>query len=143
MNNKLGTFITIIAVLIGGAFGRGVVRNYFDRQDSATITEELNKAAKEINKNCPQQIDEDTRLDKAVSGPGTRFSYYYTLVKHPSTNIDKKLFDKEIGPAIKKNALSGEGIRKMLKSGINVEYHYYGNDGIKISMVKLDPSDLN
>lgn len=139
MDNKLRTVITIIAVLIGGAFGKGLVRNFFSYKNAGNVTQELEKAAKEINSSCPKQLDEDTRLDSAKSGPGKKFSYYYTLTKYSSKDVAKDVFDKEIAPEIKKNAVKGDGVKTMLKNGISVEYHYSGKDGKYISMVKIDP----
>lgn len=142
MKNKIGTIITVIAILIGGAMGKGVVRSFFNQSGTKNIVQELEKAAIEINSSCPKLLDEETRLDGAKSGPGKKFSYYYTLVKYSAQEVEKSIFDKDIAPEIKKIALKGDGIRTMLGNGIFVEYHYSGKNGKFISMVKIDPSDL-
>lgn len=142
MNNKIGTIITVIAVLIGGFIGRVAVNKFFSGNQEKKVIEGLNQAAKEINAKCPQQVDDDTRLDKAVSGPGLKFAYFYTLSKYSSNDISQESFDRDVAPLIKKNALTGDGTRTMLKNKIFIEYHYSGNDGKKISSIKLKPTDL-
>ncbi|GAB4281024.1 MAG: hypothetical protein Kow0029_25940 [Candidatus Rifleibacteriota bacterium] len=142
MKNKIGAFIMVMALLIGGAMGKSLVKHFFSARNESNLTRELEQAAKEINQKCPRQIDEETRLDKAVAGPGKKFSYFYTLSRFNAADIDKSVFDKEVAPDIKKNALAGSGIQTMLKAGITVEYHYSGLDGKKITMVKLLPSEL-
>jgi hypothetical protein len=142
MKSNLGTIIMAIAVILGGMIGKAAMNKFFEVREETKIEEGLDQAAKEINKSCPKQIDEDTRIDKAIHGPGKKFAYYYTLTRYSSKDISKEAFDSEIAPAIKKNALGGDGIKTMLKKGILVEYHYAGKDGGKISMIKLKPSDL-
>lgn len=44
------------------------------------IEAELQKVSKELNKNCPQMIDEVTRMDKTSAGPGKLLTYFYTVL---------------------------------------------------------------
>lgn len=139
MKENLGKIITVLAIVIGSFLGSSFSEKILGT-GHASIQEQLQEAEDEINKTCPQQIDNDTRLDKVQGGPGKRFAYYYTLVNIDSERLPKEVFDEKIGPEIKKNAINGDGVQTMLKKGITVEYHYTGKNGKKISHISIDPS---
>lgn len=140
MKENLGRIIAVI-LLVSASFLGSTFSEKILGTGSASIQEQLKEAEDEINKTCPQKLDNDTRLDKVKSGPGKKFTYYYTLINIDSDKLPKEAFDEQIGPEIKKNAIDGEGVQTMLKKGITVEYHYAGKDGKKISHISIDPSN--
>lgn len=66
-----GASLRAIAIVVGLSLGlAGVFR--------PSTQSEIDKAAREVNATCPQQIDANVRMDKLVPGP-MRMTYYYTF----------------------------------------------------------------
>jgi hypothetical protein len=72
---------------------------------SGRLNEGFTKAAEQINNRGPIMVDQETRLDKSVAGPGARLTYFYSLPKYSSEDINRKLLLASLEPAIKKQVM--------------------------------------
>jgi len=94
-----------IVELIVGAIFFGV--SYFAVQQLFFKPPSLDKAmmemVSEINKSCPIMIDQETRLDNAITLPKNIFQYNYTLVNIEKATTDTVEMRKFLEPIIINN----------------------------------------
>jgi hypothetical protein len=57
-------------------------------EDEEEKVKALAEVANEINQACPKVLDDWTRIDSAVAGPGLRLTYRYTLTLPPGADAD-------------------------------------------------------
>lgn len=85
MWKKVVTVLTFVAVLvaagIGGQIGKQVGKVAFapskstQQQIEEQLLEDFSKAAVQANSRGPVMVDQDTRWEKSVAGPGARLAY--------------------------------------------------------------------
>ena len=84
--NIRNMILTIVASIAGFAIGYLIVNSLFTSPSG--FDKQLMKAAEEINNVCPIMVDSGTRLDNAISIPGNKLAYNYTLVNLLKADID-------------------------------------------------------
>ena len=88
---------------------------FSSKSDSGTGEAELyegfNKAAELSNKRGPIMVDQDTRWDKTVAGPGARLTYYYSFPKYSSLDIKRDWLLTNIQPEVKKSVCGSEEMK--------------------------------
>src|SRR3979411_3198865 len=86
-------------------FGANVFGALIGRSGSlgheASVDDALAKVSAQMNKKMPIAVDQDTRLDRVSAEPGQHFTYHYTLVSVPSSNVDQANFNTLIKPQLK------------------------------------------
>lgn len=101
----------------------------------------LVKAASQINKKLPMNVDENTRLDSVSAVPGRQFIYHYTLVTLNSTDVSADKFDSVVKPQLKNRLCESADMQNFLKNGVTISYLYKGKDGQPIGGAKFAPSE--
>ncbi|WP_349430995.1 surface-adhesin E family protein (plasmid) [Methylomarinum sp. Ch1-1] len=92
------------------------------------IIEGFEKAAKEVNRNAPTMIDQDTRLDKVTVGPGAKATYHYTFPKYSSQEIGQDWLQTNLRPLVMRPSIEFGGI---------YIFSYSGNDKVEITNFKI------
>ena len=147
MPKKLLIVLGFIAILIAAAIGKGIGKAAFSpSQPSAQqIEEKLNEgftnAAEQSNKRGPVMLDQDTRLDKTVAGPGARVTYFYSFPKHSSQDITAIWLHENIEPVVRKSACASKEMRPSLQYGGVYVYSYSGNNGTEITRFEFKQHD--
>src|SRR5258706_10879123 len=80
-NKRKKTIGSIVGIVVFALSYFAIQQIFFK---PVTFDKAMMKAASELNKTCPIMVDQDTRLDNAVTLPDNVFQYNYTLV-----NLDK------------------------------------------------------
>ncbi len=100
---------------------------------------QMKKAAEEINKTCPVQLDEATRLDSASAVSAVGFNYYYTLdttrMPMPMDSLRKYLPQHLITSV--KNEPDMAAFRK---NAVIVKYVYLGPGGDNLFEFAVTPA---
>jgi hypothetical protein len=129
--------ITIIAAAIGtkiglAAFGGG-----------GSIEKQLVKASEEINKNCPVMLDQTTRLDGTIAGPGKILVYRYTLVGLSFDDVDTSAMKAYLLPRILNNVKTSEDMKAFRENEVTMHYDYYDMNGVSVLSIRVSPEDYS
>ncbi|PIF06699.1 MAG: hypothetical protein CSA36_00445 [Draconibacterium sp.] len=102
------------------------------------MEKKLAKAALEVNKQTPIQIDEYTRLDSASSIGKTKFVYYYTLSMN-SEEVNRDTINKYIRPGIIENVKNSPELKVFRDNNIEMNYRYYDRSGKHVLDILVTP----
>ena len=91
---------------------------------SATLDEELALTANELNAVLPKMIDETTRWDEVIAGPGPRFEYVYTLTDHWVAEETREKMLVALRPALRDTSCGNSAMNWFWRFGVDVFYTY-------------------
>lgn len=138
-------FIVFIAVAhIVGNVGKEVVKAHLSssqptqQQIDAKIYEAFKKAAEQLNRRGPVMVDQETRWDRSVAGPGARLTFFYSFPKYSARDIDRSWLLETLQPDIKKSVCGNQEMKSSLQHGGTYVYVYSGNDGIEIARFEVN-----
>jgi|GEM_PF-6533846 hypothetical protein len=101
----------------------------------------LVEIAKETNQGLPKQAGELTRVEKAIAGPGLRFTYVYRFPNQSQAEVDPaKLEAVARSKAIE--AYKRPTMADFRKWEVELCYQYVDKDGNEIVTVSVSPRDL-
>lgn len=107
----------------------------------AEFDQKLKQAVKELNAKLPVMMDEETRLERGVAGPGRAISYIYTLVNTNADEIDAAEFARIMQPDLKNQACGSPVLKAMFTGGIKAHFVYNGKDGVEITRLTFAAAD--
>ncbi len=108
------------------------------------LQQELTQAAHGVNASTPRMIDDITRLDGAHAGPGTRFTYEYTL-----TNISGRLLSpvsldtlrRLLSADVRRTVCRGAALQPLLRIGAVIRFDYRDRDGRELLLASVSSAD--
>ena len=122
--------ISVVGRVVGDVAGRSLAESEIEKR--------LAETAEQINQSLPTTVDAETRLDKAVGGPGMLLTFQYTLVNYPSA--DKKRPSVSAASAdLTTKACSDRATREMLGHGVSVAYVYSDSKGSEMFRSLVQP----
>lgn len=149
---QVRTWVAASVYLLGGAalfaIGLGTEHKrsrYAPAHPPAPILQqELTQAANSVNASGPRMIDKITRLEGAHAGPGSLFTYEYTL-----TNIAVSLLSPStlqtlrwrLSEHVRQAACGGTALKPLLRTGATVRFNYRGRDGRELALVSVSSAD--
>lgn len=102
---------------------------------------QLKKEIAEMNRNCPQMIDEETRLDSMNLVKEKTLQYYYSLVKRSKKDVDINAFSQFLKPNLIQHLRTNEQVRFMRENEVTMVYSYSDKKGIKIVDIPITPHE--
>ncbi len=110
------------------------------RQPSAE--KQLQQMAAEFNQGGPRKVDEFTRLDGIVAGPGLMLTYRFTMenLTQSTAPPHPAVFQSQYGAEIKRRVCASE-VKQLLDQKVTVKYLYHENGGSPIGEVRIAPGD--
>jgi hypothetical protein len=143
MKKRLALLVIAIAIAVGGAFGKSILRLAL-RRDEPTVLfdQELMKVASELNANLPMQMDGGTRLDTTLAGPGKQFKYYFTLTNVSYDRIDSLQFMEQTKTRLTNIFRASPSMALFREKGVVVDYDYRDRNGFSIAQITIDPAVL-
>ena len=114
------------------------------RAPAVILQQELQQAANRVNASSPRMIDAMTRLDGAYAGPGSLFTYDYTL-----TNIRVSLLAPatlqtvrwRLSANVRQAVCAGSALQPMLRAGASVRFYYRDEIGQELALVSVSSAD--
>ena len=108
------------------------------------LQQELTQAANGVNASTPRMIDNITRLDGAQAGPGTLFTYEYTL-----TNISASLLSpaalatlrQRLSADVRQTVCRGAVLQPLLRIGAVIRFDYRDRDGQELALASISSAD--
>ena len=104
----VGFIVVLIAASLGGQIGKEVGKRAFtpskptQQQIDEKLLEGFTNAAAQANARGSVMVDQDTRWDRSVAGPGPRLTYFYSFPKYSSQDIEHGWLLAHLQPVIKK-----------------------------------------
>ena len=142
MKNKLTIAITAVAVIFGMAFGKAIVKGLFPKGGSVSNIEALVESSKQINASLPMQVDAGTRLDSTMAGPGSRFTYMYTLVNNTSSELNSVDFINAMKPNLINGYKTNPAMAVYRKNDVELHYYYRDKNGSIVAKIVISPKDF-
>lgn len=153
MLKKILSVLGLIAIVIAGSIGRQIGKELSNPAITSSTPsppkiEEILKtgliiAADKINKQGPIMVDADTRMDSASVGPGSRLTYFYTLPKYSSKDVESNWLHNSVKPVVKMNVCASKEMKPVLQYGATLVYAYNGNNGKEITRFEINKNDCN
>ena len=139
MSKNVKTIVfTVIGLLIGYVGSQFLIDTIFKKPN---IEEILVQAAQEMNKSCPIILDQDTRLDTKLGGPGKNFSYFYTLVNYSKEEINQDTLISYLKPNIINNVKTHPQMAIFRENDITMNYNYKDKDGVFLFIISVTPEE--
>lgn len=115
---------------------------WFKKPPSTASTESLIvSSAEAVNKQVPMMVDEGTRLDRVVPGPGLLATYQYTFIKVRRIDADPRLLSGDFSKDLRNKVCANEKLYIFLKHGVTLAYSYSSNDGVTLGTINVTPKD--
>ena len=108
------------------------------------LQQELTQAANSVNATAPRMIDGDTRLDGAHAGPGSLFTYEYTLTNVRAARLSAAALENlrwRLSAHVRRAVCRGSALQPMLRTGTTVRFHYRDPDGREVATVSVASAD--
>ncbi len=100
----------------------------------------LAKMAEKMGKNLPRMLDQETRFDKVVAGPGEKLTLSYTLVHLTSADIGRDSLATMLA-TLKKRSCDPKSAEEMRTRGLTLEYRLVGKDQKPIASLVLNSAN--
>ena len=142
MKKSLTIVVTVIAAVIGGAFGKAIVKSMFQRGDPVSFDQVLVETSKKINATLPMQVDKETRMDATMAGPGNRITYLYTLINLSSADLEQKTFIDAMRPQLLNGYRTDPDMAAFRKKEVELHYHYRDRHGNAVATIVVSPKDF-
>lgn len=124
-----------------GAIFRSIIGDSANRKPGQNDVESaLHKLGNELNKNTPRQIDENTRWDTTMAGPGRKLTYHYTFLGGKSNQIDKAIFREYMTGRLKGSVCSSPDTDVFFQNDVTVLFRYEAADQVFIATLEFTPS---
>lgn len=150
MNKKLVFSIILILIVILVAVFSGKssqspnsASNTVPEQlpEDVSVEEGFQEAEQFINSRAPIKIDDETRLDKALAGPGDLMTYFYSLTQLNVAEVDAEQVLNDIKPKLLSSLCSNAEMQPVLKAGARMVYVYSDQNGEDVGEIEVIESD--
>ena len=140
------TFLPVVACIAVGQFlsiriYRRFLKFGIESLDNGDIKEVLQGFADEVNKTCPQILDEQTRLNRAVAGPGRKFTYMYTITG--VEQLDKNDFINAMRPNLLENSQYSDEMESFRQMGAEIKWVYSQENGDEFAHITISPDEFS
>ena len=132
MKQMFGVIVMIAAAILGYT-----AVSYLMRPSAASFDKGLMAAASELNKTLPMMVDNETRFDSAVAGPGRMFFYSYTLVNMSGADVDPADFAAKMTPKLVNNYRTLPQMKTFRNNKVTLNYIYHDKDGVVITNIEV------
>ena len=125
-----------ISILVAGA---GCARQPGgDVLSDSELERSLRHTSEQLESRLPMMVDDATRWESTVPGPGRKWTYVYTLVTATSGDVTGQQIQDALGEKIRTSVCTTREMQVFVKNKVQVVYHYNGNDGVDIGEVVVD-----
>ncbi|OLU16837.1 MULTISPECIES: type II secretion system pilot lipoprotein GspS-beta [unclassified Pseudomonas] len=135
MNRKLVIYLLSAATLFGLVAYKAV---YIDRDPEKLAAEALESATKVaeatafmVNREAPNMVDDETRLEKAEAGPGALVTFHYTFINYDGDEFPEDAV-AEMRSDLMNHTCTDAELRKTLNGGLTYDYVYANNLGATV-----------
>jgi hypothetical protein len=113
-----------------------------DGTNAASVSSALASVAKTINASSPVMLDQETRLDTAVAGPGSRLTYVYTLVNRAKKDLNISQVRQNLRSQTLANYKTHPSMRELRENNVELRYRYKDRRGEVLFEFSIAPKDF-
>lgn len=141
--SAVGLVLVLLATGISDGVDHQTVRHFFvkeaqaQRVSDSEIETVLRTVTEQMNKQLPQTIDRETRLDGTISGPGRRFQYLYTMLNHDVSGIDVPAFELQIRQHLTNGVCTNPAMKVFMDNDVDMVYSYRDRSSRHITSVSV------
>jgi hypothetical protein len=141
LNKEFVNTSILLAILFFAFAGRLAIDVFSSKTYNAEDNNKtLMRAASEINKNLPMNIDMDTVL-VSTAGSDNTFRYVYKLINHNVDEIDLQDFNSGMTPRLFNWVCTSDPSAEFRKMKIKVVYSYIDFEGRKVVDIPIDTKE--
>jgi hypothetical protein len=104
-----------------------------------SFDKQLMKIASELNKTCPVMVDNQTRLDNAITIPKNIFQYNYTLVNMEKSSVDTEVVKKSAEPLMINMVKTNPQMEFARAHKTTLNYLYRDKNGEYLFLISITP----
>lgn len=134
---KVYIFLGLIVILTSAL----VFKKFYNRE--SPYGKQLHMLSEEINKGCPIQVDQKTRLDNTEIVGKNEFRYNYTLSNLEKGSFDEADLKQYLTGQILANIKESEGMRLFREQKTRLSYHYKDKNGQPLFELNFGEGDYN
>jgi len=116
-------------------------QNKHDGLSDAQISKTLVETARLQRKSLPAMVDEVTRWDDAIAGPGRNWTYMYTIVVPESKNLNNQKINDYLGNKLRNSVCIQKEMELFVENDVKLKYIYHDLDGNLIGKVDFNAGD--
>lgn len=129
------------AVASGGITTVGSSDRPNSDQADTLVERALQITAGRINSGLPMMVDEVTRLDSTLPGPGKRWTYLYTFVGEAPFDLKDGAVRNAVWRKIRNGVCTAKDMAAFVDAGVEIVYRYRRQDGTIDGDVVIRPGD--
>jgi len=129
----------IAAVVIGVCVAAST---FLHLQHRESTEDKLVQTSRNLNARLPMNVDNDTRWDTTVPGPGKRLTYCYTFVNASKTELDPEKIAARIRPKLLMYYRTNAEMKLFRENRVTVCYLYKDKAGETVTSIEVSPDDL-
>ena len=86
-------------------------------------------------------VDSGTRLDNAISIPGNKLAYNYTLVNLLKADIDIDQLQEQMRPLLVNSVKTHDDLKIFRNNNVTLVYNHKDKDGVFLFKITVTPAD--
>lgn len=106
-----------------------------------SIEEGFMEAEVFINAQAPIKIDDQTRLEKALAGPGDLMTYFYSLTTVTVAEVEPAALLENIKPKLLSSLCNNADMLPVLQAGAKLVYVYSDINGEDVGRIEVVAAD--
>jgi len=116
-------------------------QNKHDMNSDEEISKTLVETAKLQKKSLPVMVDDVTRWDDAIAGPGRNWTYMYTIVVPESKNLNNQKINDYLGNKLRNSVCIQKEMELFVENDVKLKYIYHDLEGNLIGKVDFNAGD--
>jgi hypothetical protein len=133
--------VSIIGAVVGFMIARAVIESN-RRDEPLSFYKALVQTSNKINAKLPMQVDNETRLDATVVGPGNRLTYLYTLTSLSSDDVNVADLTAALKPRLVDGYRTSVGMAAFRRAKVELYYQYRDKDSNSLTTIVVSPKDF-
>jgi hypothetical protein len=110
-------------------------------ESDKSVDNTLSQIAAEANKDLPQMIDSQIRIDSITTLPGKKIQYNNTLIDAVSEEIDIENFKESAGRTLLAAVKNSPSLEPYRRKKVTFIYSYHDKSGKEVATFKYVPAD--
>lgn len=133
--------IIFLGILVGILIVADLIRPKKTDHSIPWVPQDLDAATEILNRNCPEMIDPETRLDSVIFSEEGQLFYYYTLTEREESKIDPTAFTAYMIPEVISNVRKNPYLKMHRDSSVTIVFDYRDRDGVFVAEFFIGPKD--
>ena len=122
--------------------GISMVKSEPEPTSSTWVLPELEKVSQKLNESLPTQLDAHTRFDSTSAGPGSHFTYNYTITNPAKGTFGSSSFEAKQRKHLVQTYKSSPAMAAFRDDNIELTYRYWDEKKAPLLTITISPKDF-